>query len=408
MIKRLIIIKFFVVLYACSVIAQTVTGEPAPIPPEPKIFIFDPWEDPLICGINREPARATAYSFSSIEEAIIGDRDKSDRIIYLNGVWDFNFVTKPSDAPKNFFKDRVFGWDSIKVPSNWELQGYDKPIYKSAVYPFRPINPPYIPKDYNGLGCYQRTFTIPDEWQNYNVTLHFGGVSSAFKVWINGRYLGYGEDSFLPSEFNITPYLLPGENTLSVKVIRWSDASYLEDQDHWRLSGIQREVMLLAEPRIRIADFYWQAKLDKDYKDAVLSIRPRIENLTGYSAKGYKIKVQLYDENNQPVFEKPLEKTAESILNEIYPRLDNVKFGLFEATIKNPNKWSDEMPYVYTLVLSIEDNVGNIMEAKSCKVGFRSIEFSQSNSKLLINGKETYLYGINRHDHHPVRGKALT
>ena len=130
------------------------------------------------------------------------------------------------------------------------MQGYDIPIYKSAVYPFRPINPPFIPKDYNGVGSYQRSFTLPEAWKGMNITLHFGGVSSAFKVWVNGRFAGYGEDSCLPSEFNITPYLMAGENVLSVQVIRWSDASYLEDQDHWRLSGIQREVLLAGRAKV--------------------------------------------------------------------------------------------------------------------------------------------------------------
>ena len=240
-----------------------------------------------------------------------------------------------------------------------------------------------------------------------NITLHFGGVSSGFKVWLNGKFLGYGEDSFLPSEFNITPYLQAGENILSVWVIRWSDGTFLEDQDHWRISGIQREVMLLAEPKLRIGDFQWQTKLDKDYKDAVLSIRPRIENLTGKEISGYQVKAQLY-RNNKAVLEKPLERSVESIINEIYPRLDNVKFGLLETKISNPDKWSDEVPNLYTLVLTLEDSTGKILEAKSCKVGFRSIEFSKENGKLLINGRLTYLYGVNRPDHHPVKGKALS
>src|SRR5690606_2241140 len=247
------------------------------------------------------------------------------------------------------------------------------------------VDPPRVPKDYNGVGSYQRTFSIPAEWKDMNITLHFGGVSSAFKVWVNGKFLGYGEDSCLPSEFNETPYLQEGENILSVQVIRWSDGSYLEDQDHWRMSGIQREVMLLAEPKIRIADFHWQAKLDKEYKDAVLSIRPRIENLTGKEISGYMVKAQLYDKAGKPVFQNELERTAESIIDEIYPRLDNVKFGLLEAEVKNPDKWSDETPNLYTLVLSLTDSLGNVLEAKSCRVGFRSIEFSKENGKLLIN-----------------------
>jgi beta-galactosidase len=388
--------------------AQLVDKTPAAIPNEPSIYNREPWEDPLVSGINREPARATAYSFSSIKDALTCDRRKTSRMISLNGQWDFAFALKPADAPKDFYKRRVSGWDKIEVPSNWEMKGYDKPIYKSAVYPFRPVNPPNVPQDYNGVGSYQRTFTIPEDWNDMNVTLHFGGVSSGFKVWLNGKFLGYGEDSFLPSEFNITPYLQPGENILSVQVIRWSDGTFLEDQDHWRLSGIQREVLLLAEPKLRIGDFHWQAKLDKEYKNAVFSIRPKVENLTGKEVVGYRVKAQLYAKNHQPVFEKPLDRSVESIINEIYPRLDNVKFGLLESEVKNPDKWSDEIPNLYTLVLSLEDSTGKLLEAKSCRVGFRSIEFSKENGKLLINGKVTYLYGVNRPDHHPTKGKALS
>ncbi len=174
------------------------------------------------------------------------------------------------------------------------------------------------------------------------------------------------------------------------------------------MSGIHREVYLMAEPKLRIADFFYQTKLDKEYKDAVLSIRPRIENLTGREMNGYVLKAQLFDANNQPVLTQPLQKPAAEIINEIHPRLDRVKFGLMETTISNPKKWSPEDPNLYKLVLSLEDSAGNILEVKTCNVGFRSIEFRKRDSKLLINGKLTYLYGVNRPDHHPTRGKALT
>ncbi len=387
--------------------AQLVDKTPAAVPNVPTVYNTEPWEDPLVSGINRDASRATAYSFTNITDAISGDRKRTDRMMSLNGEWDFSFALKPADAPKDFYKSKVSGWKKIEVPSNWEMKGYDKPIYKSAVYPFRPVNPPHVPLDYNGTGCYQRTFTVPAGWKDMNVTLHFGGVSSGFKVWLNGKFLGYGEDSYLSSEFNITPYLQEGENVLSVWVIRWSDGSFLEDQDHWRLGGIHREVLLLAEPKLRIADFFYQTKLDKEYKDAVLSIRPRIENLTGKEVKGYNVKAQLY-KNGVAVLQQPLMRTAESIINEIYPRLDNAKFGLLETTISNPDKWSDEKPNLYTLVLLLEDSTGKLLEAKSCKLGFRSIEFSKENGKLLINGKLTYLYGVNRPDHHPTKGKALS
>lgn len=395
-------------LYANGLAAQLVDKTPAAVPMAPSIFNREPYEDPLVSGINRDPSRATAYSFAQLGDALSGDRAKTNRVISLNGDWDFSFALKPADASTDFYKSKVQGWKKIPVPSSWEMQGYDKPIYKSAVYPFRPVNPPYVPKDYNGVGCYQRSFSLPADWNNMNVTLHFGGVSSAYKVWVNGKFLGYAEDSFLPSEFNISPYLQTGENTISVWVIRWSDGSFLEDQDQWRMSGIHREVLLLAEPKIRIADFFYQTKLDKQYNDALLSIRPRIENLTGKDISGYQLKAQLYDQNGQPVLAKPIEKSVLSIINEIYPRLDNAKFGLLETKIVHPEKWSDEHPYLYTLALSLEDSLGKVLEIKTCKLGFRSIEFSPNNSKLLINGKETYLYGVNRPDHHPTKGKALS
>lgn len=408
------IISFCVFLSVLSVsvvqtaFAQLVDKTPAAVPVAPTIFNREPYEDPYVSGINRDQSRATAYSFATVADALTNDRTKSGRYISLNGDWDFSFALKPADAPKDFYKNKVSGWKKIIVPSSWEMQGYDKPIYKSAVYPFRPVNPPHVPQDYNGVGCYQKTFTVPANWKNMNITLHFGGVSSAYKLWINGKFAGYAEDSFLPSEFNITPYLQDGENVISVWVIRWSDGSFLEDQDQWRMSGIHREVYLHSEPKLRIADFFYQTKFDRDYKDALLSIRPRIENLSGADMPGYVLKAQVYDANNQPVLQQPLSKKADEIINEIHPRLDRVKFGLMETTVSNPKKWSPEDPNLYKLVLTLEDSTGKVLEVKTCKLGFRSIEFRKSDSKLLINGKLTYLYGVNRPDHHPSRGKALT
>ena len=400
-----IIVSLFV--FAFVSYGQTVRGEPAGIPRVPQIYQTESWEDPLVTSINRDKARATSYSYNTVKDALEGDRSKS-RLLMLNGEWDFSFAIKPGDEPADFYKARVKGWDKIEVPSNWEMKGYDVPIYTSCGYPFRPVNPPFVPGDYNAVGLYERAFTVPDDWQGMNITLHFGGVSSAFKVWVNGEFLGYGEDGCLPSEFNATPYLKNGENIVSVQVIRWGDAAFLEDQDHWRMSGIQREVFLMAEPKVRLADFFIQTKLDKDYKDAILMIRPRFDNYSGKAVKGVLLKAQLYDADKKAVLPSPLEIKAENQINEVYPRLDNVKFGLLETKVKNPHKWSDEVPYLYTLVFSVEDFLGNLLEAKSCKVGFRKIEFNKVTRKLLINGKQTYLYGVNRHDHDPVKGKALS
>lgn len=395
-------------LSTLSVQGQTVDGKPAVIPPIPDGQIASAWENPMITSINREPARATAYSYATVEEALKNERADNQRLLFLNGEWNFRFAIKPDDAPQDFHLQEVTGWDKIAVPSNWEMKGYDIPIYRSAVYPFLPIDPPRIPKDYNAVGSYQRTFDLPADWKDMNVTLHFGAVSSAYHLWINDHYAGYAEDSHLPSEFNATPYLKAGKNRISVQVIRWSDASYLEDQDHWRMSGIHRDVFLMAEPKVRIADFHWQATLDEAYQDAKFSLRPRIDNFSGDSINGFIVKAQLYDADGKPVLAEALERDAGEIFDEIYPRLDNVKFGLLETTITNPKKWSAEEPNLYRLVVSLYDKQGELLEAKSCHVGFRSIEISKETGAFLVNGKETKLYGVNRHDHHPERGKALT
>jgi len=396
----------FSLFVTCAMQAQLVTGEPAGVPKIPQKYVDTPWENPMVTSINRQKARATAYSYATVADALEGNRNKS-RIKVLNGEWDFKFAKNLKEAPQDFYKSEVQGWNKIEVPSNWELKGYGMAIYKSAVYSFRPVNPPFVPEDDNPIGSYQRKFTVPENWDGMTVTLHFGGVSSAFQVWVNGQFLGYGQDSCNSSEFNITPYLNKGENILSVRVFRYSDGSYLEDQDHWRLSGIQREVFIMAEPKLRIADFFVQTKLDKKYEDAVFQLRPRLDNFTGDTIKKQTFEVQLYDMQNKPVFEKPLVRKASEIISEVSPRLDKVRFGFFQETIKNPLKWSAEKPNLYTLVMTLKNPDGTTTEVKSCKVGFRSIEFSKENSKMLINGKETYVYGVNHHGHHPVRGEAV-
>lgn len=403
--KKIKIIAF-TLLASVAANAQLVTGEPAGIPRVPQKFIDNPWENPMVTSINREPARATAYSYATVADALEGNRAKS-RIKILNGDWDFKFAKNLQEAPQDFYKNEVKGWDKIEVPSNWEMKGYGQAIYKSAVYSFRPVNPPFVPQDDNPVGSYQRKFTVPENWNGMNVSLHFGGVSSAFQVWVNGDFVGYGEDSCNSSEFNITPYLKKGENILSVRVLRYSDGSYLEDQDHWRLSGIQREVYIMAEPKLRIADFFYQTKLDKKYQDAVFQLRPRLDNFTGDTIKNHTFEVQLYDAQNKPLFEKALVRKASEIIEEVSPRLDKVRFGFFQETIKNPLKWSAEKPNLYTLVMTLKNSDGSISEVKSCKLGFRSIEFSKENGKMLINGKETYVYGVNHHGHHPARGEAV-
>ncbi|MDE5416740.1 DUF4981 domain-containing protein [Labilibaculum sp. DW002] len=364
------------------------------------------WENPLVTGINKLQARATMYSYNSNKDALKCDRAYSDRVFSLNGEWNFSFTDNPEQASNDFYKEDVQGWCKIQVPSNWELNGYGTAIYTNVIYPFK-VKPPFISSDDNPVGCYQRNFELSEKWDGMNVKLHFGGVSSAFYVWLNGKFVGYSQGSRLPSEFDITAQLKKGKNNISVKVYRWCDGSYLEDQDHWRLSGIHREVLLLAEPRLHINDFFVQTKLDEDYKDANLEIRPEIYWDGTTDLKGTKLEAMLYDNKQHPVFESPLEISVEKIVKEKYPRLDNVKFALLEKKILNPLKWTAETPNLYTLVFALKDAKGSLLEAKSMRIGFRSVETSPE-GELLVNGKSILLYGVNRHDHHPIRGKALT
>lgn len=363
------------------------------------------WENPLINGINRLPAHATMYSFDNADNAKTFDRSKSTRILLLNGIWDFYFSPVPEQAPQDFYKLRVSGWQTIEVPSNWELKGWGTAIYTNVIYPFK-VNPPYIDHSDNPVGCYQREFEIPAGWEGMNITLHLGGVSSAFYVWVNGKFVGYSEDSCLPSEFNITDKITTGKNTVSVKVFRWSDGSYLEDQDHWRLSGIQREVLLLAKPAVSIGDIFVQTIMDREYKNASLQIRPKIKCPANMDIKEYTLEAMLYGPDGSAVLEQPMKKDLPAIVNEVYPRLDNVRFALMEAPIVNPMKWTAETPNLYTLVFSLKDKEGKLLEATSTRIGFRSIETSVD-GKILVNGKPVMFYGVNRHDHDRFNGKAL-
>lgn len=363
------------------------------------------WENPTLVQQNKLPGRATSYSYASTEDALRGDRASSSMLL-LNGPWRFHFSPRSEDRPLDFFKldFAASTWDKIDVPSCWEMRGYGVPIYTNSVYPF-PANPPYIKRD-NPVGSYIKTFELPQAFKNKTLILHFGGVSSAFYLYVNGQKLGYSQGSRLPAEFDVTSALRPGNNSIAVQVFRWCDGSYLEDQDHWRMSGIHREVMLLAQPKTAINDFFVRTKFDTSMRNAKLQIRPEILAADAKAIAGQVVKAQLYDPQNRPVFAKALERSAASILNEYYPQRDNVYFALLEAELENPQKWSAEEPVLYTLVLSLLDQAGEVVEARSCKVGFRDIQIRDE--QLFVNGKSIKLMGVNRHDHHPVNGKTVS
>ena len=364
------------------------------------------WEKPEVVGINKEPGHCTLVPYSNLRRALKLDRTQSRLYMSLNGDWKFNWVEKPADRPAEFYKPGydVGKWAEIPVPANWQMHGYGIPIYTNVRYPY-PANPPFIPHEYNPVGSYRRDFRILNRWKDQQIFLHFDGVKSAFYVWINGRKVGYSQGSMTPAEFNITEYLKPGENTLAVEVYRWSDGSYLEDQDMWRLSGIYRNVYLFAAPQVHIRDFAVRTELDDNYTDATLMIRPKIANYADRDLKGWTVEAQLYDHEGETVLGAPLSRTASSIVGEKYPQRDNVKFGLLETKIENPRKWSDEEPYLYVLALTLKDAKGEVVEVESCRVGFREVEIKDG--ELLVNGKSIKLFGVNRHEHDPDHGRAI-
>ena len=363
-----------------------------------------PWYNHYVNGINRLPARATSYSFDDEAKALDGNREAS-RMVSLNGTWKFKFVEDVPQAPLDFFNEGydVTAWDDIKVPSCWEMQGYGYPIYTNTQYPF-PYRPPYIRRD-NPVGSYVRTFTVPQEWKGGRVILHFGGVYSGHQVWVNGKEVGYSEDSCLPSEFDITDLVKEGDNTLAVRVFKWTDGSYLEDADHWRMSGIHREVLLLYQPQVAICDFGVRTKLDSDYKNAALWVRPVIAMDPDADVRSWNVVGRLYDPSGTKVGDD-MKITAAEIYHEKYPQRDNVHYPLLEQKVENPLLWTAETPHLYTLVLSLYDAEGALVEARSTKVGFREVKIS--GQQFLVNGVPVKLYGVNRHDHSEYGGKSVT
>ncbi|MDR2885408.1 MAG: DUF4981 domain-containing protein [Rikenellaceae bacterium] len=367
-------------------------------------FAGDEWKNITVNGVNRLPSRATSYSYPTAESALKMDRTAA-RMISLDGVWKFRWANDVPDAPEGFYKPGydVSGWDNLPVPSCWEMNGYGYPHYTNIVYPF-PYTPPTIERN-NPTGCYVREFEVPAGWDGERVILYFGGVYSGYYVWVNGCVAGYAEDSALPSEFDITELLKKGKNTLSVKVFKWTDGSYMEDADHWRMSGIYREVMLLARPAAAITDFGVRTALDKDYKDARLQVRPVVNVSPGTDVKGWRVTAALYSPGaSSKVCEMSIPVTE--ILGEKYPQRDNVYWPLLEKAVKNPAKWTAETPVLYTLVLTLTDASGKTVEARSAAVGFRDVRLR--GTQLLINGVPVKLMGTNRHDFSPQGGKTVT
>ena len=407
----IVLILSAVLVVGCSQPESEVAGEVPEVAVSPDIALVKvsqvpDWENPDVIGINKEPGHCTLIPYADARSALEGKRETSPFYKSLDGQWKFNWVEKPAERPVDFYRIDYndADWKEIPVPANWQMHGYGRPIYLNMRHPF-PANPPHIPHDYNPVGSYRRQFAIPADWDGRDVFIHFDGVKSAFYLWVNGQKVGYSQGSMTPAEFDITEYLLPGDNTVAAEVYRWSDGSYIEDQDMWRLSGIYRSVYLFSTPKVHISDFFVRCDLDEKYKDGIIKIRPKITTSPGQDLKGWTVQAQLYDDQKRPVLDNHLSKDVLGIINEKYPQRDNVKFALMEGKVADPKKWSDEFPNLYTLVLTLKNAKGDVVETESCRVGFRTVEIKDG--RLLVNGRSVKLFGVNRHEHDPDHGRAV-
>lgn len=366
---------------------------------------YPEWNNnPDIFQLNRMDAHASLMPFDTIEEALAGDHTASANRFLLNGTWKFSFAKNAEARIANFYEADYDhgGWDEIAVPGHWQLQGYDYPQYTNIIYPWvgnEEVKAPFAPTEYNPVGSYVRYFSVPDNWQGQPVFISFQGVESAFYVWLNGELVGFSQDTFTPSEFDLTPYLIEGDNKLAVEVYRWSDASWLEDQDFWRMSGIFRDVYLYTTPELHVYDFFVRTQLDEHYRDAELVVDAKLLDYYGADTVNVTVEAMLYDAARQPALAEPLTVSVARIGE----RLKEVQLG---ASLSNPLKWSAEQPNLYTLVLSLKNESGELLEAVSCKVGFRSFELKDG--LMRINGKRIMFKGVNRHEFNCDTGRSIT
>ena len=354
------------------------------------------FENPQIVGRGKEMPRSEFVSNS-----------ENGSVLSLNGKWKFHWVKNSAERPAGFQDPSydVSGWDEIKVPGNFEIQGYGTPIYVNTEYEFADTRavitsleapkPPQVPHEYNPVGSCKTTFSVPEKWNNQQVYLRFAAVKGAFYVWINGKQVGMSKGSKTMAEFDVTSFLKKGKNDLSVQIFRWSDANYLEAQDFWRLTGFDRDVYLFSQPKVRIEDFTALSSLDDSYTDGLLNLKINMDNK---SSRRQKLKVEyiLNDQNGVAVLKGEKELTLDAL---------STKEVAFNSAVKGAKKWSAEIPTLYTLKISTKDRKGNVLETVTHNLGFRCIEIKDG--QLLVNGKYVLLKGVNLHEHHPVNGHVM-
>ncbi len=353
------------------------------------------WENPKIIDEGKEPARAYFIPYTSSNEYNEKDLEKCSNIQVLNGTWKFHFAEKTADRPVDFYRKDLddASWKAIQVPGSWETQGFGVPVYVSSGY-IIPRNPPYVDNNDLPIGTYRTHFKVNEKMKGKNIILYFGSISGAATVFLNGKKVGYSKVSKTPAEFNITSFLVPGENQLSIQVFKWSDASYIEDQDFWRLAGIERDVYLIARPDVSIEDFFVVGDLESDYKNGLLKMGIKIRNLASKNSESYSVQVTLYDNKRKDIFSKAF-------------NLDPLKERQTDSVsliqkILNPEKWSAEFPNLYSVQIQLKNSNGELMETAGCQVGFRKIEIKDQ--QVLINGKPIIIRGTNLHEHHEKYG----
>lgn len=351
------------------------------------------WENPEVFSRNKEQPRASFIPFQSREQLQMKKATASSFYTSLNGTWQFNIVDKPADRPLDFFKPEfdATNWKTIDVPANWELQGFGYPIYTNVTYPHEKT-PPKIQEHYNPVGSYRTTFKISDTELQKDIYLHFGAVSSAMNIWINGKKVGYSEGSKTPAEFLINDFIQEGENLLAVEVFKWSDASYLEDQDFWRMSGMTRDVYLLARDKDHIADFEVSTTLTDNYRTGMFNLNVQFKK---GGKKHLRLLIELFDKAG-----KSIVNSEEKVILE-----GKEAFVQFDDRISGVQPWSAERPYLYELVLTLKDEKGAILECVGNQVGFRTVEVK--NGQFLVNGKAIYFKGVNLHEHHGKTGHVV-
>ena len=357
-----------------------------------------PWMAPDCLGINRLAGRATLLPYASTAQALAGAKPF---VQSLNGTWDFRLVERVEDTPVAFPRAdfSTKGWSAITVPGNWTMQGFEQPHYTNIRMPFAPARPPVVPAA-NPTGLYRTTFSVPKGWAKRRVVLHFAGVENCFSVWLNGVAIGLSKGSRLPSEFDITSALVAGENVLAVQVIKWSDSSYIEDQDHWRHGGIHRDVYVYASAPSWIEDVFCTAGYDHVSGAGSLQVRVKGGGLT---AAGWTAKVQIHDAKGKALLKKPL---VGELPHDLFAHTGQIEATVVVKTdLAKVAPWSVETPDRYTVVVSLHDPKGVEVEATRTRIGFRTVVIK--NRELLINGRMVYIRGVNRHDHHDRTGKAI-